>query len=77
MARKPKLKLQVQDHPSLERDAQSNAILNRDSHAYAMAVARTQTYIQEQQRILSLEEEISALKELVNQLVSTSSTLQS
>ena len=72
MARKQKIKVNVQDEPSLERDTASNAILNRDSHGYAMAVARTQAQVKEQQRILSLEEEILALKELVNQLVSSS-----
>lgn len=73
MARKPKLKLQVQNEPSLERDTESNAILNRDSHGYAMAVARMHAQIKEQERISSLEQEIAALKELVSQLVSTSS----
>ena len=72
MARKQKTKVNVQDEPSLERDTSSNAILNRDSHAYAMAVVRAQAQLQEQQRILSLEEEIAALKQLVNQLVSSS-----
>ena len=72
MARKQKTKVNVQDEPSLERDTVSNAILNRDSHGYAMAVVRTHAQLQEQQRIVSLEEEIYALKELVNQLVSSS-----
>lgn len=72
MARKSKLKIQVEDEPSLERDTQSNAILNRDSHGYAMAVARTQAQTKEQERIVSLEEEIAALKELVAQVVSAS-----
>jgi len=72
MARKSKIKIQVENEPSLERDTESNAVLNRDAHGYAMAVARTQAQIKEQGRISSLEDEILALKELVSQLISTS-----
>lgn len=72
MARKSKIKIQVENEPSLERDSESNAVLNRDAHGYAMAVARTQAQIKEQGRISSLEDEILALKELVSQLISTS-----
>lgn len=67
--RKNTTKIAVKDEPSLERDASSNAILNRDAHGYAMAVARKMESDQKEKRIVSLEEEIASLKELVSQIL--------
>jgi hypothetical protein len=68
MAYKSK-KVKVQDEPSLERDVVSSAILNKDGQGYAMAVARSNAKVQEQQRIGSLEQEIADLKALVADLI--------
>ena len=67
--RKNTTKIAVKDEPSLERDSSSNAILNRDAHGYAMAVARKMEGDQKEKRIVSLEEEIASLKELVSQIL--------
>lgn len=67
--RKNTTKIAVKDEPSLERDSSSNAILNRDAHGYAMAVARKMENDQKEKRIVSLEEEIASLKELVSQIL--------
>jgi hypothetical protein len=64
-----KTKVNVQDEPTLERDSYSNALLNRDSHAYNMIVKRGEIEDEKNQKIQSLEDSVNELTALVKQLL--------
>ena len=54
--------LQVKDHEDLVRDTQSNAIVNRNTNAYEVAVKRAKEAQQQRDEIRNATREINTLK---------------
>lgn len=64
------MRLKVDTNKSLERDPETNAILNTNKEAYNIALLRKKNRNKSNNDIKRLENEISELKDLVKTLIS-------
>lgn len=64
------MRLKVDSDESLERDPETNAILNTNNEAYNIALLRKKNRNKTNNDIKRLESEISELKDLVKTLIS-------
>jgi len=63
------MRLKVQENAALERDPESNAIVNTDSDGYNAALARKHNKRMVKGEIDDLKSEVSELKDLVKTLI--------
>lgn len=64
------MRLKVDTNKSLERDPETNAILNTNKEAYNIALLRKKNRNKSNNDIKRLENEISELKDLLKTLIS-------
>lgn len=63
------MRAKVIDDKSLEKDMRTGAVINTDRAAYLKAVERANKAKQEKERITKLEEEVSDIKNMLQQIL--------
>ena len=63
------MRAKVIDDKSLEKDMNSGAVINTNRTAYLEAVERAMKAKQEKERITKLEEEVSDIKNMLQQIL--------
>ena len=63
------MRAKVIDDKSLEKDMRTGAVINTDRAAYLKAVERATKAKQEKERITKLEEEVSDIKNMLQQIL--------
>ena len=62
-------RLKVKDNLTLERDCNTNAIINTDHNAYEQTLKKINEYKQNAERLNCMENDIKSLKDSQGQLV--------
>ena len=63
------MRVPIEGHPHLERDMESNALINTDVDAYNLWLQRVKIKEQEQSRINRIENELSEIKNMLTQIL--------
>ena len=63
------MRAKVIDDKSLEKDMNTGAVINTNRSAYLQAVERANKAKQEKERITKLEDEVSEIKDMLQQIL--------